>query len=96
MNLYILKRSHYTVYELATGNTPEEAAKQIEYFFGWDTKVDPAELEFYSEVEADHATYWAYIDPRTDEYVYPCPLLFKQTYGFPHPELAYLEKEETA
>lgn len=94
MNLYILKHPDDKVYELAAGNTPEEAAKTLEYFFGWNMKVDPSELELYDEVKADRAIYWGYYDPRTDELSYPCPMIFKAAYGFPHPELARLEERE--
>ncbi|MBA4544546.1 hypothetical protein H1164_17085 [Thermoactinomyces daqus] len=94
MNLYILKHPDDKVYELAAGNTPEEAAKELEYFFGWNTKVDASELELFGQVEFERPIYWGYYDPRTGERVYPCPKLFKAAYGFPHPELARLEEPE--
>lgn len=95
MNLYILKHPDYKVYELATGNTPGEAAEAMnQYFLGNGLKTDPSELEKYGEVECDHPVYWGYYDPRTGELVYPCPLTFRSAYGFPHPELARLEEPE--
>jgi hypothetical protein len=85
VNLYMLKRINFKVYELATGHTPAEAAKQLERFFGWNMKVDPSELEIFGQTEADQPIYWGYYDPRTDKFVYPCPRTFKAVYGFSHP-----------
>jgi hypothetical protein len=93
VNLYFLKRNNYVVYELATGNTPAEAAKALERFFGWDMKVDPSELEIFGQVDTNQPIYWGYYDPRTNQLGFPCPRTFELEYGFPHPGI---EKEELA
>jgi hypothetical protein len=83
MNVYVWKGKD--AWELATGNTPEEAAEALRKYFTY-SDFDPSELELYDEIEETRSYYYGYVDPRNEKDItYPHPDLFLYTYGFQHP-----------
>lgn len=81
MNVYALKGK--SVWELATGKTPEEASKTMGNYF--EEEIDESELELVGAVEAQVSYYYGHIDMSTKSFIKPCQILFKDTFGYAYP-----------